>query len=271
MYNFLISLPGTYLLLLLSAVTIGISAIALNLVKRYIPHDIRSRDNAVIGVVSSLISLIYGVLAGLTALYLINNINYADDAVQREANAIADIYRDSSWLNDSVRIQIQKQIKDYILTVVNVEWPLMARGDDLDKDGDVIVENINQTLKKCKINTNSDMLILREMLVGLKNLYDAREQRIAMSFSALTPELWVVIIIGTILMLLINYLYAMNYYMHLISVSALALMLSAMIYLLLSLDKPFRGDFVVEPDAYKTVLKYINQHEAQFAELAARK
>jgi hypothetical protein len=57
----------------------------------------------------------------------------------------------------------------------------------------------------------------------------------------------------------INFLFGMNLYMHILTTSASALMASSIIFLLLTLDKPFQGEFVIEPDAFKALLTYINR------------
>jgi hypothetical protein len=58
------------------------------------------------------------------------------------------------------------------------------------------------------------------MLQEVRVLYDARQQRIQMSYFQLNPEIWVVVVLGTILTLCINYLFGMNFYLHVFTVSA---------------------------------------------------
>lgn len=258
MLNLLYQMNNMQLFAFLSGLAIGVSVIAVFIVNRLIPTEISYKDNSVIGNVSSLISLIYGVLAGLTALYLINNINYTSDAIQHEANAAANIYRDSKWLHEPARTQIQGWIKGYLNTVINVEWPAMEEGKNVSSDGITYIEKITNELVTYQTAFNTESLLLHDMLDEIKSLYNARENRIHMSFSSLNPEMWVVIIIGTILTIAINYLYGMNFYLKLISVSAAALMASSMIFLLLALDRPFQGEFIVEPDALRSVIKMIN-------------
>jgi len=259
MLHFLFQISDIYLLLLLSSITIGISIIALILVKRYIPLKLRNRNNPVIGNISALIGIIYGVLAGLTALYLFNNVYYATDSVQREANALADIYRDSKWLKEPTRSAIQIQVKNYLNKVINEEWILMKNGSEISKEGALIIDSIGDQLKNYDMVTNKEFLIVRDILDEVKKLYDSREQRISMNDSALNPEVWVVLLIGTILTLGINYLFGMHFYLHLFTVSATALMASSMIFLIITLDKPFQGQFIVQPDSFKSTLSYIEK------------
>lgn len=254
MFGFISRLPAVELFVLFSVGSIVISIIAILLIRQFVPSEIQYKDNPVIGNISSSIGIIYGVLAGLTALYLINNITYTDDAVQREANAIANLYRDSKWLSEPTRTDIAKQIKIYLTEAVDVEWPLMEKGEPVSSAGDNVIDRITTLLYSYHVAGNAELLISHDMIDEIKNLYNARQQRIHMSDSGLNPAVWVVILIGTILTIGINYLFGMNLYMHLITVSASALMTSAMIFLLLTLDKPFQGDFVIDSGSFKAIL-----------------
>lgn len=264
MVDYFYKMTDFQIFLILSILFVMASVAGISLVKSFIPLNIRIQDNPVIGTISGLIGIIYGVLAGLTALYLVNNLGYTADAVQREANATANIYRDSKWLEGPVRTQIQVELSKYLTNVIEVEWPLMEKGKDLNNNGDLIIDRMSQILNSYRFDKNVDLLVLRNLTDELKNLYNSREQRIYMSFSTLNPEIWFVIVIGTILTIAINYLFGMNFYLHILTVSAAALMCSSMIYLLITLDRPFQGEFVIQPIAFRSVLDFIKK-DAQTA------
>jgi hypothetical protein len=257
MFVSLFQLPDIAIFFLLSSITIVISIIAVFLVKRFIPIDFRYKDNSVIANTSSLINVLYGVLAGLTALYLINNNSYTTDAVQREASAVANVYRGSQYLKGPVKEKIRMEIIQYLHDVINVEWPLMGDGKHINEDGDLIIDNIYDNIHHSNNVDLNDALIQHDMLGEVRALYDARQQRIHMSYSQLNPEIWVVVVLGTVLTLCINYLFGMNFYLHLFTVSAAALMASSMLFLLVSLDRPFQGEFNIEPDAFRALLAII--------------
>jgi len=258
MFNFLYQISNIFLFIFLSVTFISVSIIGVFIIKRFSAVDLRYRDNSVLGSIGSLIGVIYGVLAGLTALYLINNVSYTTDAVQREASAVANIYRDSQWLDEPAKSDIKDAIKKYLNTVINVEWPLMGRGKTLNSAGNNFINSIASEVNQYIHTHPAESLVMQDMLAEIKALYDAREQRIHMSFSSLNSEMWVVILIGTILTIGINYLFKMKLKLHLISISAVALMASSMVFLLLTLDRPFQGEFVIEPTAFESVLSSIH-------------
>src|SRR3990167_3926256 len=120
------------------------------------PLHLRYKENAVIGCTSALVIVIYGVLSAFATLYLMNNNNYATDALQREANAIANLYRDSQWLNDPIRTNIQTNIKAYLTQVTDIEWSLMNHGKIVTNTGDLIIERISTELNHYKINNATE-------------------------------------------------------------------------------------------------------------------
>lgn len=259
MFDFMYQLPDLYVFAMLSIFSIILSIIAIFMVKRYIPLYVRYKDDPVIGNISSLISIIYGVLVGITALYLINNISYTGDAVQRETNSVANIYRDSKWLNEPTQTHIQNSIKKYLIETINTDWPLMTSGKKVNPKGDTIIDEMSSELSIYKIASEGDKVIVPAMLDSIKNLYNARQQRIQMSYASLNPDLWIVILIGTILTICINYLFGMNFYLHIFTMTVAALMVSSMIFLLIALDRPFQGEFVIQPSGFQNILDSMNK------------
>ena len=256
-FNYLYQTHEVALFVLLSLFFMSVSICALFVVRRFVPLKLRYIENPVLGNMSALISIIFGVLAGLIALYLINNISETGTAVQREANAIANLYRDSRWLKEPMRTSIQNDLKAYIERVVHVEWPRMQRGEAITHNGDINIDSISEHLRLHPLNNQADILIVKDMLEEIKSLYNSREHRIASGDSALNPEIWIVIIIGTILTISINYLFGMHFYLHVITVCAATLMCSSMLFLLYSLSRPFEGEYVIEADAFKPVHEFI--------------
>jgi hypothetical protein len=257
MFARLFQLSDLTIFLLLSGIAIFVSIVAIFLVKRFIYLEFRYKDNAVIANTSSLINVLYGVLAGLTALYLINNNGYTTDAVQREASAVANVYRGSQYIKEPAKAQLHIEIIKYLNDVINVEWPLMTEGKRINDEGDLVIDKIYSIIHQSPHVEMNDVMIQHDMLQEVRILYDARQQRIHMSYAQLNPEIWVVVILGTVLTLFINYLFGMNFYLHIFTVSVAALMTASMLFLLVSLDRPFQGEFNIEPDAFRSLLAII--------------
>lgn len=261
MLNYLYQMDDVYLFILLSSFFIVISLIALFLIKWFFPLHLRYQDNAVIGCTSALITLIYGVIAGFATAHLINSNNLAVDALQREANSIVDLYRDSRWIGEPTKSVVQKDIKDYLNNIIDVEWPLMNQGKTVSHEGGKTINRISNELSHYKIQTGTDSVILSDMVVVIRNLFDAREQRKLASDASLSGTIWVVILLGSILTLCISYIFGVNFYLHIFVVSCSALIISSVLFLLISLDKPFLGSYAIGPEVYESLMLLINNDD----------
>lgn len=250
------------LFFLLSAFFILFSIACVHVVRYFIPLQILRDENPVLGSIGSIIGIIYGVLAGLTALFLINNVTYTADAVLKEASASANIYRDTSLLGSKTSASTKAKIEKYLHHVIDVEWPKMRSGKKILIDGDLIIDSIaNEIILYSQVDRSADKLVLHDLLEDLKSLYDARHLRIHMASSSLNVEIWVVLLVGTFLTLAINCLFGMNYYLHLFAVSAAALLAASIIFLILTLDNPYQGEFAIQPDAFNELLLLIQQQK----------
>jgi hypothetical protein len=255
MPDFLYNLSDLAIFLILIGITISFSVIAVLIDKHFIFHKLRYKDNPTIGSISSLIGIIYGVLVGFIALYLIDNQDHASSAVQREASAAATIYEGSKWLPQPFQQIVQKDINDYITVVIGPEWTQMRKFTSVGQTGDLIIDKLFRDLKTYNPGNNSESSNLQNLLASINTLYTARHERISISTTQLSPEIWEVILIGTILIIAINYAFRVSFSLHLFATCSFAIMAASMLFLLVTLDRPFQGEFVVGPDAFQDVLK----------------
>lgn len=253
MLSYFYRLPEFYVFLILALFTLSISAFFIIINKYFIYEKLDYQDNPTISSFCSLIGIIYGVLMGFLCLYLINNQDHAAQSVQNEANAAANIYIESRWLSAPTQAKVQDGVRHYLNEVINNEWPLMNRFEKVGFEGDHIILNIANDLNYTRASSN-DSALIRSLLTSIKELYNARHSRIDMSYITLPSELWEVILIGTILIIAINYAFRVNIYLHLFGTMTFAIMAASMLFLLVSLDTPFQGEFAVTPRALTQVL-----------------
>jgi hypothetical protein len=268
MFEFLFQMNDAPLYALVTGFFIVTSLIGITLVKWIFPLEWRYSDNAAIGNTIAVLSIIYAVLVGFTALYLINNNSATDDAVQREANAVSDIYRDSKWLKQPARHQLHDIVKNYLHEVVDIEWPLMKQGRNIDLDkGYDLVEQLTDVLINYNTTVTSESLLLHDLLDEVRALADARQVRIHGSYGELSPELWFVIVITTFLTLAMNYIFGMNFYLHIASITSISIIMASMMFLLITVDRPFQGEFAIDPDSFQQILTYIDSADKKSAKV----
>ncbi len=258
MPNFMYLLPDLVVFLILIAFTIAVSIIFIVINKMFIFKKLRYKDNTTISSISSLIGIIYGVLVGFLCLYLITNQDHAAQAVQNEANALENIFIQSTWMKQSYQDELRHDLLNYIDEVVNNEWPAMSHFKKIGLRGDKLILKILDDIKSFEPQSKSETIVFDNMSRSINELSNARHARILISHAVLAPELWEVIILGTILIIAINYAFRVSFYLHIFGTVTFAIMAASMLFLLVTLDTPFQGEFIVTPDSIRDISNFIN-------------
>lgn len=259
--DFLYKIPDTEVFFFMVIITVVSSLLLIILNKFFIFYKLRYKDNTTTASIASLIGIIYGVLAGFLCLYLLNNQTLASNAAVSEGIAAANIYRESRWLDQPLQNNIQTQLKIYLENVINIEWPAMSAGQNVEKGNsdEIYINKMSDSIITYPIQNRNDFIKVNDIISEIKALYKARQQRLEISQTELTPEIWEVILVSTILIIVINYAFRVNFYLHVFSLTAFSIMAAAILFLLVTLDRPYQGEFIVEPDALKFVLKMMHQ------------
>jgi hypothetical protein len=259
MVNLIYSTPNLLLFIIIFFIMGCISVFFLCLTEKYISLESRYGANTPIGYIAATIGVIYAVLAGFIIFHVMNNFDKASDITEKEAMIVAKIFRNSERLPEAIRTKIKIAMQSYAKEVISTEWPLLVQ-DKLSPAGQIILDKLNHELNSYIPSDNRTVLTLQTLFVELDNLYSAREQRIDMSKAALTVDLWVLIIISTLLTLVVNCIFGMEFYLHTILQMSVALMISATLFLIIVLDRPFRGTFSVQPDTFREILLDMKGH-----------
>lgn len=227
--------------------------LCLILIKKYLSIKFLHSENDSIGFVSATISVVYAVLAGFIILYVMNNFEKASDIASKEAAVIAKIFRNADRLPEPIKTKIQTAMTDYANTVIQVEWPNMSN-DKLSNDGEIILDHLHKEITSFKSTNNQETIALQTIFLNLDELYNERSQRFDIGKAALSGDLWILLIISTLLTLFINSVIALDFYFHIGLQTAVTLMVSAILFLIIALDRPFLGYFSIQPDAFKASL-----------------
>lgn len=258
MINFIYSLPAILLYGMISLILIIFSVVAVCLVNRFYSYDARYLENQALSGITATIGIFYALLMSISVLYVLTNYGNAERVVQKEANFVADLYRDSNLLSDPFRTTLQTDIKNYLQEVIYKEWPILRTGKIPDNHAHLILNKITNEVKFYKATNSFENLTLRAIADEVKNIYDSSQERFRLIDSALGGDVWLTIILGTLLTLGINCFYGMEFRLHLVAIVAISLVIASMIYLNISIDRPFIGEFSVQPEPYITILNDMN-------------
>jgi len=241
--------------LILTSFTMLLAIFFIFLNRHFFFHVLRYKDNEIVSSVSALIGIIYGVLVGFVCLYLLTKFDHAAQATQAEANVVSTIIRRSALLSPQIQLLIEKDLQQYVEEVINIEWPIMADFGKINQKGDLILIDLINALKDYKPETEVQKIIFQDLITtSIKELYTARHTRIMLSYLELGGDMWYVILIGTVLIIASNYAFRAHFYLHLFVNIIFAIMAGSMLFLVVSLDRPFQGGFSITPEPFQEIL-----------------
>lgn len=247
------SLPNSWLFILIFLGLSLFSAISLYFVEKFVPLRFRYHENNSIGYVGSTIGVIYAVLAGFIIFYVMDNFQKASDLTRKEAASTAKIYRDSTRVPASQAEKIQLAMQDYLATVINQEWPLMSH-DKTSDAAESILDSLILELNSFTAKNNQELLSMQMVYNELDELYKNRDERVDLANAALAGDLWILLVVSTLLTLFVKSLAGMKFRLHLAMQIVVTLMLTSILFLIIVLDRPFRGQFSIKPVPFQEIL-----------------
>ena len=230
--------------------TTAVSCLGLLLFQKLVPESARRVENDVVAGTMAIVGVAYAVLIAFIAVATWQAFTDADKTTDVEASHIANLYRDVEGLPKDLGDQIRDRVKGYVDKVINVEWPAQQRGE-LSRAGRADIEQIHTLIMSFIPANPRETVIQGEFLRVLNELYSSRRTRQLAAQNAIPPVIWWIIIIGSIGTISYCYLFNLeNSRWHMIMTGMVASSMALVIVLVISLDRPFRGELSVTTDAY---------------------
>jgi len=232
------------------SVVVTISCLGLALTNRFVSVEVRGKQNDVTAAAMGLVGVSYAVLLAFIAVAVWENFGEADKLVDNEASYIGDLYRGTIGLQQDKVAPIRADIKKYIDQVTLVEWPAQQIGK-ISQAGRPTLVHLQSLIAAVEPTTPGRQAVVAELLHTMDLLYDARRSRILASGSGIPEIVWWIVGFGTALTIGFTYLFGVaKLRMHLAITGMLAASMSLVIVLIISLDRPFRGDLSISVEAY---------------------
>ncbi|GLZ28764.1 hypothetical protein Lesp02_09540 [Lentzea sp. NBRC 105346] len=253
MFYWLYDLPNwlVFVLFTVAAVAIGWMFIfALRRVNARLFGEDREERNGLVELVLTGTGLFYGLLLGLIAAATYTTYSDTENSVNSEATSVSALYRDVSNYPEPTRAQLRKDIEDYVRYVIDEAWPEQQKGE-VPLGGRDRVTVLQNHLVAFEPVTEGDKILHAEALSQFNSFLVLRQQRINAVTTSLPAALWWVLILGALINLaLISMLAVRKLAAHLVISGLFAVFVAMMIFLIVSMDNPFRGEFSVQPDAF---------------------
>jgi hypothetical protein len=232
------------------AIALGTAAIAAglhHLVQRRFGYDILARHNDVAGFIYSAIGVIFAVVLGFVVVVVWEKYDQVRNYVDAEVAAAIDLYHVVDGFPEPQRDRIRAQLRAYGTVVVQREWATMARGQ-LAQGGIPEIEAVAHEVQTFRPVGPSQQDAQQLALVELRDLFDARRQRVRASEPSVPPLLWFALFAGAAATLGFTYLFGVkNRIAQLLMTGSLAALVAIMFVVIQALDSPFSGPSPIQP------------------------
>ena len=262
MFDSLFNLPlvivGAAILILLCAFALGGLAI--------FSHHILPRlklgpeESVFTSAMMQAIMVFYGLAVALIAVSVWQTHTDAAGTISGEASALGVLYRHVGGYPEPLRSQLRQDLREYLDYVIHEAWPLQRRG--LVPSGGVEKVNDFETrLVTFEPATEGQKLLHGETLRAYSQMIEARRLRLDAVLTGLPGVLWFVIVIGALVSLSSTFFFQVeDARLQRIQVVLLALFIGLLIFIIFALDRPFRGDLGLQPDAYQLIYDQLMKH-----------
>ncbi|MFM8326892.1 MAG: hypothetical protein ACKN9U_18690 [Pirellulaceae bacterium] len=255
MFYWIYDIPSAKLALLLAgaftlfswAGTIFIRPILRLFVRRR--HDV----NDIVGYILSCFGVFYGLLLGLLAVASYQNFENVEGIVADEAASLSALVRDVTAYPEPERQNLLWLLRDYTRYVVKDAWPLQRQGI-VPEGGNVRMVAFHERLLKFEPKTAGQEIIHAEALRQFNKYLEARRKRLFSVTTAIPAAMWYVVLVGAIMNIALVWLFDMRMISHLFLGGLLSAFMGMMIFLIASLDNPFRGELSIASEPFQAIL-----------------
>jgi len=255
MFDSLFNLPlvivGTAIVVLLCAFALsGLAIFSRQILPRL---KLGPEESVFTSAMMQAVMVFYGLAVALIAVSVWQTHTDAATTISGEASALGVLYRHVGGYPEPLRSQLRQDLREYLDYVIQEAWPLQRRGQ-VPSGGVEKVNDFEAGLVTFEPTTEGQKLLHAETLRAYSQMIEARRLRLDAVHTGLPGVLWFVIVIGALVSLSSTFFFQVeDARLQRIQVVLLALFIGLIIFIIFALDRPFRGDLGLQPDAYQLI------------------
>ena len=216
--------------------------------------DKRRTYNDIIGWQVSVLGTTYAVILGFMLYTVWSIYREADVNVDREANAVVDIYRLADGLPEPQRTQVKTLARSYADAVVNQDWPEMKKGEEPTQSA-AINTDMWKTAISIRPTSAAEVTTQKDTLSELRSLNQYRLVRLMESNTRLPTVLWCVLLAGGVLTIAATCTFSIgSIKLHTLHIFSFSLLVSLALVAIADIHRPFRGLVHVDNNAFQLAL-----------------
>jgi cation transporter-like permease len=235
-----------------------ISVAGLFIIRLIMPAHKIKLHNDVAGFIFATLGVIYAVLIAFMVIVAWQDFDRATTNVTREANYIADVYRDSEAFSPAFKNKVRTSLDKYVKGIVEEEWPLLSKGQRSTHVQDIST-GIWKLFGSYEPKGVTEKIFFEETVRRLNDAGELRRQRILDARTGIHPVLWFVLIFGGLITILFTLFFGTeNFAPQIIMTSMLATLIALVLFTIMVFDYPYSGSVSISPDNFKLILQHLS-------------
>ena len=228
------------------------------LVTRISSAPARRDSNEFTGAVMEVTGTTYAVILAFTLSGVWSMAQQAQANEEQEANALVNVFRIASQLQDPNAKRIQDLCVRYADNVLQHEWAAMQKGQMTPEGADIINE-LWMLAGQSQAHAQPDAIAAYQLMEELRGLTQYRRLRAMQTREHLPKILWAVLIAGGIITVGAACFFGVNKFsFHLAQVLVLTFLISLVLVAIADIDRPYQGLVKVEPTGFDFAIRTLH-------------
>ncbi len=213
--------------------------------------------NDIVGYYLAAVTVFYGVTLGLVAVGTWNNYLGVQDKVDKEAQDVASLYRAVSGFPQPQSTVLVSDLRAYVREVIDHSWPEQRRGV-VPRNSAPYMDRLALDLRSFTPQTMQDQVIYMEAYKQYDDLVESRRSRLDAVSTSIPASLWWLVIVGALVSIIATlFFHTRSFSMHACMTGLMSGLLGLMIFLIATLDNPFRGKVSIGPQPLERVYEQL--------------
>lgn len=206
------------------------------------------------------IMVFYGLATALIAVQVLEGYEKTKEITEHEATSLAVLYRNVGEYPEPVRSVLREELRAYTDQLIHEAWPLQRRGR-LPSEGVKSMDQLQRTLTRFEPMTEAQKGLALETLGSFSRMMEVRRLRVNSVERKLPGIMWLVVVVGAFISLVSSFYFPVHdAHLHRVQVGLLAGFIGLVIFIILALDRPYRGDLGLKPTPYEIIYEQLMTH-----------
>jgi hypothetical protein len=227
-----------------------LTVVGVLLARRFCPRLADSHFEPIADSLRVVYELIFALILAFVIAAVLDEMGNAESAVASEATTISELVRSNDAFREGARGKVDEAVSQYVRTVANDEWKTMKDGESSPQATSAL-EGLYAEYRRVKPVGEVETEAYGQAIDDLHELVAKRRERLDIASADLPTILRVLVLVGVVLLLVLEYRPQLPLGAGLVFMGTLATVVTAAFLLTVVLNYPFAGDVSVSNEPLK--------------------